>query len=536
MQKFGKMLLLLIFSSSTQATEVATNVSDVTVYTNSAMVTRSAQLSLNKGEQKIELTGFPSNVETQNLRIEVNKKHVRLGQVTVKDIEFLEAQDPEVIALNQKILLKNNEIRTVSDSTKAAQLQLKFLDSLADGYSKEAWIGSSQGNADTNSWQRALSLMQSGSEKSFAVIRKNILNMDTLKQELSLLNRQLANKRNQQNSSKSVIVYLESADTTKADIKVHYLQEYAGWEPVYEARLDSASGKLELSQKAVISQQTEEPWLNTKVTLSSSQPSEEMTATRLASQFYDLTKIQPYKYSKKKVQSSRFNDNALEEVVVTGVRKSNAWSGNYSLNFPIAGRINVSNNDDQSQRYDLKKFEFDTDLITQINPREEKRAFLNARFTNDGENPIYGSDMLVYVDGVLMGSASMPNILPGSEVTLPMGVDRRIEVIVKDLAGQGGDSGIIKKQKTIVEDLVFEIINRRNSSAKIEVRAVYPVSKNKALKVTIDDKATPADDFNDGDTTGVALWSKRVNAGDTWSINFAYSMKHPTDMTLQRRY
>ena len=93
------------------------------------------------------------------MRLEVNNAKVRVGQVDVKANEFLEAKDPAVVALKKQITEKENQIRQVNDSTSAAQLQLKFLDSLATGYSKQAWTGSAQGTADVSSWQRALTLM-----------------------------------------------------------------------------------------------------------------------------------------------------------------------------------------------------------------------------------------------------------------------------------------------------------------------------------------------------------------------------------------
>jgi hypothetical protein len=167
---------------------------------------------------------------------------------------------------------------------------------------------------------------------------------------------------------------------------------------------------------------------------------------------------------------------------------------------------------------------------------QSTQAYLSARFTHDGKNPIYGNQMLVYVDGVLMGSAAMPTILPGAEVTLPMGIDRRIEVKVDNLGGVGGSAGIIKKQITDTTDLVFEITNRRASVANIEVRAVYPASKNKALKIEIGDKATPPTEEDADGNTGVALWKKELGSGETWAINYNYSRTRPADRDLRRVY
>ncbi len=547
MNKFAIAALLTIasslYTSMLVAAEVKTAVSEVTVYTNGALVTRSATLSLAAGDQTIELTGLPSNLDAQTMRLEVNNKGVRIGQVNIKENKFLEATDPVVVSLKDKIALKENDIRQVQDSTNAAKLQLKFLESLATGYSKEAWVGSAQGSADIASWRQALGIMQSGSEEANKVIRKNILSMVKLNNQLSLLKRELADKRSLKASNNSVVVNLSSTTVANAVVKIHYLQDDAGWGPSYEARLNSDVGKLLLAQKAVLWQGTEEPWSNTKVTLSTSQPSQEMQPPVLNSEFYDLQekpKPMPSRrskaYAEAPMASLSMNDSMLEETVVSGTRRVQEWSGSYSQSFPIAGRINVSNNEDETQRYDLEVFEFNTALVTQITPMQSTQAYLSARFTHDGKNPIYGNQMLVYVDGVLMGSAAMPTILPGAEVTLPMGIDRRIEVKVDNLGGVGGSGGIIKKQITDTTDLVFEITNRRASVANIEVRAVYPASKNKALKIEIGDKATPPTEEDVDGNTGVALWKKELGSGETWAINYNYSKTRPADRDLRRVY
>ncbi len=536
MKTLGSVLLLLVCVLEAQAISVDSNISEVTLYTQGAVVTRSASISLAVGEQQIELTGFPSNLNPQSLRLEVDNTDVRIGQVNVKENKFLEATDPEVVSLKNKINLKQDEIRQVTGSTKAAELQLKFLESLATGYSKEAWIGSAQGSADTASWQRALALMLSGSEAANKIIRKNILEMGKLNNELSLLNRELSDKRGLKASDNSVVAYFSTNSAVNAVVKVHYYQDAAGWRPSYEARLNSSNGQLALAQKAVLWQSTQEPWDNAKVTLSTSQPSQAMQAPELESQFFDLFEKQRFATApRRKVYASSTADSlALEEVVVTAQKATERWVGSYSLNFPIAGRINVSNNDDETQAYDLETFQFKAELVTQIVPLIETQAFLVARFMHKGDNPIYGNEMLVYVDGVLMGTADMPTILPGAEVSLPMGIDRRIEVKLNDLGGKGGDGGIVKKQITEVTDLEFEITNRRASPADIEVRAVYPVSKNKALRIKRSDSATPPTSENADGKTGVALWAKQMRSNQTWRINYAYSMTRPADRDLQQ--
>ena len=135
------------------------SVTDVTVYNQGALVTRTAQVSFKAGQQEIELLGFPSDIDIDALRIEAGDQSIRLGQVRTQTNILRDAQSAEVQALEEKIQFKKNEIQAIADASKAAELQLKFLDSLASGYAKDAWLEASTANADTASWQQALNLM-----------------------------------------------------------------------------------------------------------------------------------------------------------------------------------------------------------------------------------------------------------------------------------------------------------------------------------------------------------------------------------------
>lgn len=524
--------------SAAMANDLATSITEVTVYNREATVTRSATVNLPAGEQELVLTGMPSNLDPASLRVELVDKRVRLGQVNVRREALRDADSSKIVALQAEIDALTLEQQAIEDSNKVAKLQLSFLDSLASGYSKEAWVGAAQANANTASWQQALSLMESGAGKAYKILRDNLQKKAELAKDLELLQRQLADQRGARKTRTSLLLAVTTEVAINTQIKVHYPQSRAAWTPKYEARLDTASGQLVLAQKAVVAQSTEESWENVKLVLSTSQPSEELEAPTVESHFVNLAAPLA------KPQRSRYQEPApypadafLEEVVVTASKSIEpTWSGSYAMNFPIAGRVTVSNAANEEQRYDLKAFSFDTNLVTKIVPQMDDQAYLAARFTHRGSTPLYAAEMLIFVDGVFMGEGGMPDILPGAEVTLPMGQDRQIEVTVSDQGAQDGESGVFKKQRTDAVDLVFEIVNRRTGSALIEVRDAYPVSKNRSIKIDINDNATPPTARDENDQAGVVMWRNDLASGETWKIRYGYSLRYPSDRRLVEEY
>jgi len=149
-------LSLSIFSSTSFAIEIESKVSDVIVYLDGAVVTRTADINLKTGIQSVTLVGFPKYIEANQLQVEIDNNNVRIGQVKLKENRTRDAQSSEINDLDQRIKQVELDIATLDDQTKSANLQLKFLDSLASGYAKQAWVGAAQATADTASWERAL--------------------------------------------------------------------------------------------------------------------------------------------------------------------------------------------------------------------------------------------------------------------------------------------------------------------------------------------------------------------------------------------
>ncbi len=534
--------LLFILVSEVDAA-VDTQVSAVTVYRQGAQITRSADLNLQAGEQQIELLGFPADVNINTIRLELSDASVKLGQVVLKSVPLREAPDQEIQRLEREILAKEIDIRAVEDQNKSAKLQLKFLESLAAGYAKDAWAGAANANADTASWQRALTLMDTGSQKAYKTLRDNVVLLDELNKDLDLLNEKLNAQNSRLNLRKRLLVSLQSDSAKSVSLKANYLHYQAGWQPRYEARLDTRTNSLVLAQKAQVWQASQEPWQNISLSLASSQPSQSLQPPELSSEFYTL--VDPTRRYAARAQS---ND-ALEEVVVTASKVGSPpttladaleeppiWQGDFSQTFRVPGRITVSNNRDQVQSYDLQTYSFDVDLVTQVAPMFDEQAYLSARFVSDNEQPIYGSQMQVFVDGVMMGTSTMPTILPGERTVLPMGVDQQIDVRVVDQGGKGGEGGVISKSKSRKVNLKFEVSNRRADDTRLEVRAIYPQSRDRSLRVKINADATKPSIENEDGKVGVMVWEKVLAGGATWAIDYGYSMTYPAGKNLNRQY
>ena len=526
--------LLLFVCGLATAADVESRVEAVTVYPTGAIVSRVATIELAAGENTVRMTGLVDSIEREYLQVEISDANVRIGQVQLGTEQLRDAFNTEVESLQAQIADVNNQIRAVDDSSSAAQLRLKFLDSLAQGYAKDGWNEGSQGPAGVGTLRAALELLQTGAEDASALIRDNETRKADLYKDLSVLQRTLQDLRGNSLRTSAAEVTVNAPRAMTAEIRIRYFQEDAYWTPLYEARLDSNTGELELAQQALVEQETEEDWTNVMLTLSTSEPSGELIAPTVDSEFLDLSEPVPVAARVNRRAMQAMAADSVEEITVTGSRIRNVDTGNFAVNYQIPGLTSVSNESDDAVSLDLARFRFDSQLVTQVVPRESTQAFLIARFTYDQNVPLYRSEMRVFVDGAFAGLSEMPTALPQAEVALPMGQDRRVEVKAETQGGEGGTGGIIGRRKTEVTDYVFEVVNRRDKPSTVEVLDRIPVARNRDIDVEVPRTATPPDERDLDDQPGLFLWRNSVGAGEAWRIRHQYTVSYPERLILIR--
>lgn len=536
---FATALLLTFCNSPTSfAKSVESKISEVTIFQEGALITREALVSLGPGDQELEIDGLPKYLDASDVRVKFSNSDLVLGQVATK-LRRSNEQDDKIEKLEKRIEALKLQLQVERDIINSAKLQLKYLESLAAGIGKQSATNSSLGSVNTEGWRQTMELMKSGSQEVYEAIRLANQRSSKLSNDLKAATADLKQSNDRSSANTGLVITVRSPSSLQSMLSIQYQEEETTWSSSYEARLDTGTGKLKLTQIALVEQQTSEDWNNVSLTLSTSMPNQSVEPPSISSEFWTLSdrvKESFVDYAPASAPRAR-NQAQLQEIVVTAAKRTSpSWEGDYAMSFPIPGKVNVPNDFDNTQRFELVTHEFDTSTLTSIVPKKDTTAYLGVRFTPGDIAPLYSSELQIFVDGTFSGVAEMPDIFPNKEVTLPMGQDPRIEVRVIDKGGKNKEGGVISKQKTQSEDLVFEIVNRRRNAAEIEVRAAVPVSKHRSLKVTVHEETTEPTEANEDDQTGLMLWRKRVNSGDTWKINYKVSMSHPSDRNLRRSY
>lgn len=535
--RFASLALLATLPALATADDLRSRVDAVTVYPFGATVTRVATVTLAAGVTDLRMTGLVRSIDANNLQVEVAGDGIQIGQVSFGAEQQREEFNEDIVALQADIHALNRQITEIDDASNAAKLRLTFLEGIAQGYAKEASVEGGRGTADVNTWRAALELIQTETVSANRMIRDNEDEKVELLKDLSVMKRNLAQLRGDTLATAVVEFSVNAPRALDTEIRLHYFQEIARWAPRYEARLDSNDGTLRLTQQAEVYQETDEDWSDVQLVLSTSRPSGQLVAPELRSEFLDIAEPAPAparQRSTAHLMQQADMDAPLEEIVVTG-SPPRAQVGSFAVNYEVPGRTSISNATDDAVTVELSRLTFDTDLVTQVVPRRSTQAFLAARFVYDRPQPLYSGEMAVFVDGVFSGVTQMPTALPQSDVVLPMGQDRRVEVTSESQGGQGGTSGLVGRRRTEVTDYVFEINNRRGAASAVEVLDRIPVSRNRDVEVEVPRTATPPDERDLDDQPGLLMWKRELGPGESWRIRHQYSISYPAKFVLVRQ-
>ncbi|MEM1091142.1 MAG: mucoidy inhibitor MuiA family protein [Pseudomonadota bacterium] len=519
--------------------QIQSTISAVTVYPRGSEITRRASVKLEAGSQTIVLVGLSPLIDERQLNMSVSTSGVELGDIRLSSVEQVDTANVDANRLEAKLTAIRDDIAALNDAIATARLQLQLLESVAKGPS-DVGAGTRSGNA--TDLAATVDYLGEGASRAYQAIRDHQREQRELKARENQLERDLAKAQEQERRYAQLEVGLYSPTPVETTLELQYFFERAGWQPTYEARLDSSQPELALIQKARVYQASNEPWDSVALTLATSRPGGELQAPNVGSETLEL---------QDPMAAVRAPSAVLEEVTVTGGRRTSPRNlrqkpdldrapvdmdaGNFATSYRLSGRVSIGNRRDDSSVFELTRFEVEPKLITTVVPRSSLTAFLTARFVYTGPARLAGGDLRIFVDGRYSGVTRISALNRNADVVLPMGVDPSIELKVNDQFGASRDQGLLGKRRQESTDYLFTLVNRRDGESQVEVLDRIPVAVDRSVKVSVPDTATEPAATDVDDLGGVLAWRKTLSRNETWTIRHQYSITYPADQELVRR-
>ncbi len=520
---------------------VDSKITAATVYSDRANVTRTAKVQIPAGSHSLVFTGLPVSIYADSLRTEGNSgADVVFGALSHKRESHLDYVVPKEKELNKQLVNLQDQRKLYTLEKQALQAGKIFLDNIGKQASMRVNEDIAEINLKPESWGAA-------SDAVTMKMLENLRNTHGLDIKIREVNEQITKVKNEirelrtgQKQNYSVTIPFESDKATTLTINLSYQLPNVGWQPIYDARLDVKSAKLELVQYGSVWQRTGEDWSDVKLTLSTARPSRGAGLPKLHPNWISLiqprAKINAITFSAAapapvmmEMMDGEMDDMALERAVPQKVKVRSAQINTEGFigEYEIIGLSNVASDGTQSKLM-IGAFETENSLQVQVKPQLSTDAYLVVKTKLKGDAPILAGQVNLFRDGAYIGQAYMPMLRPNDTEELAFGIDDNVRVKRNVLKDKRSETGLISKESIIERNFVTEIQNLHKTPIDIAVLETIPVSQDDNIRVEIlKDKTTSGYERDLHNVKGVTRWAQKLKPQEKSKIMLGWSVSYP---------
>ena len=538
----------------------ASHVTEIVVYRDGALVTREARLTLPPGDHRVLLKEIPAVADPNSVRVTgTGTGGMGIGGVEVSR-EFREPNlTPEFKALEKELQDLTRQQAALDDRQRSIESLREFLNSLKATAGQESSKDLLTRGFAVESWQKAfdfLSVRLNGlaeEQRRMAPERKD------LSEKIEVARRKLGQMASQGGIQRWTATVLVSAPRGgETTLKATYLAHSASWAPMYDARLDAATGKVEMIWQSQVTQNTGEDWKDVTVTLSTTRPAAGIDLPKLAT-----LRVGPMPIARRNSKAADSMEGAIAgnldlkaieeiEVITSGASAeySRAQGGfvntkapalapmempdaaagrrDVAVTFDLPGKLDIPS-DAQPHKHRIASREMDGKIEYHSIPRLVPAVYLVARVTLPGDVPLLPGRVQHFVGPDMVGSSWMTDRAGGEEFPLSFGPDDRLKAERKLVSMKVDHKG--KDDETDYRFLTT-LENRLGRDAAIELKDQIPVSGDERITITLDSQDTAPGFTTDPNEPGILTWKITVPKGARKEMVLRYRVRAPRGLPL----
>lgn len=529
-------------------------ISAVTVYADRASVTRTATVELPEGASAVIFNGLPDSLLADSLRSEGQSAgDVVLGAIESKMVSSAELSAPRERELNDKLQgLQDQRALLVADQ-QALQQKRQFLSTLSDQANMRTREDIATIDLKPDQWAGAANTLATSVGDTLRAQAANTVQLRQMDEQISAVQRDLAMLQTGARSSYQIRVPVEARAATRLILKVTYQVPNAGWAPIYDARLDTSSAAVKLTQYGEVRQNTGEDWSNVKLTLSTAQPARGAALPMFSPMWVTIYQPQQMGYARREAAFDSAASNvagapAMEMQTMAAMPSQVADAapvmkeatfvaaqlnaGGYVAEYVIPGTSSVLA-DGTGKKVMIGNLDITSELVVKVKPELDQQAYLVAVTKLAGETPLLPGQASLFRDGAFIGSASLPMLRPGEETDLGFGVDDQVVVKHRVVKDESGESGVISRDNTRLYQTVTEVQNLHRTPVKLVLMQRVPAPQNEQIKLVLDRSFTTAGfDENVNNITGQLRWMQNLQPQQKVPFNLGWTLSWPKDANI----
>ncbi|KDQ13209.1 hypothetical protein BOTBODRAFT_188728 [Botryobasidium botryosum FD-172 SS1] len=532
--------------TSTIAPETQTNVvqlvsadvstiTGVSLYGSRAEITRIAKIDLEAGQNRITITGLPSAMLEETLRVEGK------GSATIHDVTASRTPTPAAPHSQKPHTAPTSpHLRSLYKKRKGTESEMYRVSKHLEALERFA----STFNAKENSIEEVVQAMtRYETEAAWLHERTYDLEQRLLELDDSILEEQ-SRLRSEADAAtaptvsselgKQLTVAIFARGKGPVELVLVYAVSSASWRATYETRVVTANSTkdggapVDLTYKAAINQSTGEDWADVPIVLETASPTFGLSIPQLVPHTLSVHRprsrspdryehsrrrrahysrsrsISPHRYphvvtvrAGRSMESHRSHSPpapqmVAQEAVVTSM-------GNVTASFSIPGRSNIPS-DGEDHQVTIAKLKLEARLQWVAVPSMSLQTHLKGYIENTSEYTFLPGKTSVYLDGSFISKSPVPPVSPRESFECSLGVDPSIRITFHPRTKKAAKSGLYTKTQTHSYSQRITVFNTRTQPVEnVAVLAQVPVSQDAAITVKVSSPALPpAADQNQG--------------------------------------
>jgi uncharacterized protein (TIGR02231 family) len=508
--------------------KVSSVVSNVTVFSSQAQVTRTAKVNLEAGVFNIVFEKLSPYINMNSLEIKADAGLTILSVCNRNDFLNRNEKPADIVLLEDSLVNINAAIADFKADKESIVHQKDLM--LANRN-----VGSNQTGVKSDELEDLMELYQ----KKLDVFKINWFRLGNLETKYygykNTVELQLAAYNNGKLTLNNEVILTVKAENNvqNANINLTYLVGNVSWQPFYDIRIKDNKSNVQVFLKANITQTTGEDWNNVNLKLTTANPAVGGIKPELQTNWLGFVQIVKQEVASNKIKMlGGMSDDMgyhIDGVRVMEDKKVNNKPTVSQNLFNIEFETNIAYtipSDNQNHQVDLTSFSQGAIYGYAVVPKLNKEVFVTAQvLANDLINQISG-EANVYYDGTFTGKTF---ISPTTNDTLLLTLGRNTRIQVERIKLKEFCSksffGSTKKDQITYE---IKVKNTQKDPIILTIEDQIPVSNNSEIEVKVLEYEGATYDVNKGKLT----WKMELKADESKLVKFSFEVKSPKDKPL----
>lgn len=499
-------------------------ITDVTVFLSGAQITQSTDLSLKAGENRVRITDLTLYLDPNSIQVEGN------SNFTIVSVRH------QVNYLADGT--SNPEIRSVKDSLDEAEFKKAEIYAMREVYNDEINLYRANSNikgSDDQLLPEDLGEMATFYRTKLKEIRYKQLELNQSEKIVNELITKLQTRLNQLNQRKGtnpseILIVLNAAKETRTSLRLSYVVQNAGWQPVYDLRAEDINTNIEFSYRAKVYQSTGTDWEDVNLSISTGNPTTGGQVPALYPWFVNL--YQPItdkpvygwnQYEKAAAPAADYDKNDVQPTskAETMANFTSVVQNAVNAEFKITVPYDIPSD---GQQYDviMQRQSFKASYAYITVPKLDNDAFLRARITDWAQYALLPGESNIYFKGTFVGKGFIDPAMANDTLDLSLGRDKSL-VVKREQIKDYCKTGMFGSKQQTTKGFEISVTNNKKQAIEIIIEDQVPISQNSDIEVEREELTGGSFD----EQTGKVTWKVTVNPNETIQKQLRFNVKYP---------